>query len=347
MQLNSSDSFRLPSKIFLVKESRIFAHPTRLASVWREEVMEIVTPERRVERPEVKIDVEYGKVSSMEKISSAKPASFKSSLKRILRGAQKLLNPQDREPICLDKEKLLYDARWDTDRNICHILHNQAPQPLTVKQKLPHVDVTVILREAACEMALETYQLLGLNVLRTDRDVIGSHLVGTQGINGMYEPYYPQMYGDLQFDGYLSNTPERIFIARRKARSILNESDVDQFLSKYGFVKYYYEDIPISEQWSLTRNARAIVACHGAALGSLAFNQRGVKLVELFHPGYVTHSFRNTTFAAGGEWCAVTGKMPPDLIGQIDYQRQARTFASANMAIDISALKRGLEYLGL
>jgi len=146
---------------------------------------------------------------------------------------------------------------------------------------------------------------------------------------------------------HLNPYPERIFVSRRNTRSVANESDVEQLLSKYGFIKYYYEDIPISEQWSLTRNASAIVACHGAALSSLVFNQKGVKLIELFHPGYVTHTYRHFTFAVGGDWCAVTGKMPPDIIRKIDYQKQGRAFASDNMTIDTSTLQKAIEYLDL
>jgi hypothetical protein len=52
-------------------------------------------------------------------------------------------------------------------------------------------------------------------------------------------------------------------------------------------------------------NARQIVAVHGAALASLAFNQRGLahkpgdlrgmQLIELFGPGYQVELYRRIT----------------------------------------------------
>jgi len=54
--------------------------------------------------------------------------------------------------------------------------------------------------------------------------------------------------------------------------------------------KYYFEDIPISEQCRQPHSA--IAGMHGAAPSSLVLTTTA-KLIELFHPGYVVDMYRN------------------------------------------------------
>jgi capsular polysaccharide biosynthesis protein len=117
-------------------------------------------------------------------------------------------------------------------------------------------------------------------------------------------------------------------------------------LQAYGFKKYYFEDIPISEQWSVGRNAKVIVGMHGAALSNLVFNSNKVKLIELFHPGYVIDMYRNMANAVGGTWCGVSGQITKDVIGKLDFKQEARAFAESRTQIDINSLRMALEYLG-
>jgi capsular polysaccharide biosynthesis protein len=117
-------------------------------------------------------------------------------------------------------------------------------------------------------------------------------------------------------------------------------------LQAYGFKKYYFEEIPISEQWSVAKNAKVIVGMHGAALSSIVFNSNKVKLIELFHPGYVVDMYRNIANAVGGTWCGVSGKITEDVIGKLDFKQEARAFAETRTQIDINSLRMALEYLG-
>jgi len=117
-------------------------------------------------------------------------------------------------------------------------------------------------------------------------------------------------------------------------------------LQAYGFKKYYFEDIPISEQWSVARNAKVIFGMHGAALSSLVFNSNTVKLIELFHPGYVIDMYRNMANAVGGTWCGVSGQITEAVIGKLDFKQEARGLARTRTQIDINSLRMTQEYLG-
>jgi hypothetical protein len=85
---------------------------------------------------------------------------------------------------------------------------------------------------------------------------------------------------------------------------------------------------------------------HGAALSSLVFNSHTVKLLELFHPGYVIDMYRNMANPVGGSWCGVSGKITEDVIGKLDFQQEARGLARTRTQIDINSLRMTLEYLG-
>ena len=124
-------------------------------------------------------------------------------------------------------------------------------------------------------------------------------------------------------------------------------SEVEQTLQAYGFQKYYFEDIPISEQWSIARNAKVVVAMHGAALSNLVFNRNQVKLIELFHPGYIVNMYRHTANAMGGTWCGVSGQITKDIIEELDVKEKPRAFALTRTRIDVNSLRMALEYMGV
>ncbi|MBR8828128.1 MAG: glycosyltransferase family 61 protein [Gomphosphaeria aponina SAG 52.96 = DSM 107014] len=320
----------IPSKINSVGPLKIFTYPTRLAAAWKADISEINIPAYEVYRPELEITIEQGSTKSL----GIEP---KNLLKRIYKKMA--------APIEMGEEYIL-DARYETDKNIAHILKNIAPGLLAAKEMPPKIPkITVILRANASEMARNAYDLLGFPILCTDRDVKGKIIRAPSGKDGAYEKWYEELFGKLAFAGYTKETPARVFISRKGARSLINESEVEATLQDYGLKKFYYEDIPISEQWSITKNAKVIVGIHGAAMASIVFNCNRPQVIELFHPGYVTHAWRHMTSAVGGSWCGVTGQITENVIKELDFKHKARSFASAPTKIDIKSLKMALEYL--
>ncbi len=166
-------------------------------------------------------------------------------------------------------DKYILDARYETDKNIAHIVKNVAPGLLPAQKLPPQIpDITVVLSADCSKMAKTAYKLLGFSILCTDKDVKGKIIDAPTGRYGQYEVWYKELFGKLSFEGYEKDTPKRIFISRKGNRSLINESEIEELLNKYGFKKFYYEDIPISQQWSIGRNAEVIVGLHGAALSS-------------------------------------------------------------------------------
>lgn len=83
-----------------------------------------------------------------------------------------------------------------------------------------------------------------------------------------------------------------IFISRRKARSrqIVNEDEVIDTLSKWDFVPYVLEDFDWQDQVKLFRQARIIIAPHGAGLTNMIFASPETKILELFGRK-ISHAF--------------------------------------------------------
>lgn len=329
-------SLIVPPGSISVAQSRVFTYPTRLADLYVAAIQEIDIPAHRVARPELRVTISEG---STELPNGALVKSLRSRLKKL---RKKLIDPVNLDDSCV------YDCRYEVDdNNIAHILNNLVVPILAAQRICP--EVIAILRAKASNLARNVFDLLGVKVVCTDAEVQGRIVrVGQAGRDRFAgDGLYASFFNGVQFKGYIEATPRRIFVSRRKTRRLRNEEEVEGVLREFGFIKTYFEDIPISEQWSLSRNASAMVFIHGAALSSVLFNQKGVRLVELSHPGFVTNWGRNMTSASGGAWRGVTGRLPPDIIRVLDYRGDARRFAFDDMEIDVTSLKMALESLGI
>ena len=310
-----------------VAASKMFTYPTRLASAWKPQIMEINLPEYQLQRPDIHISIRQESTQTITKDSD-----------NIYRKIYRKFTP----PMQVDGEYIL-DSRYETDGNIAHIMTAVVPRLLAAKKMCDRV--TIVLKSNASNMGKNVYKLLGASIICTDKDINGKLVLADDYNPGAYEGCYTALFGELAFEGFNPQTPEKIFISRKGTRSLINESEIDLTLQAYGFKKYYFEDIPISEQWSVTKNAKVIVGMHGAALSHMVFNCNKVKLIELFHPGYVVDMYRNMVNAVGGTWCGVSGQITEDVIGKLDFNQKARDFALTSTKIDLDSLRMALEYL--
>jgi capsular polysaccharide biosynthesis protein len=311
-----------------VAASKMFTYPTRLASAWKPDIMEINLPEYQLQSPDIEISIRQESTRTLPNCSNI--------YRKIYR---KLAAPMQ-----IDGEYIL-DTRYEIDSNMAHIMTGVVPRLLAVQKICDRV--TLVLHSNATPMAKNIYKLLGASILCTDKDVNGKLVLADDQSHGAYDACYNALFGELTFEGFNPQTPEKVFISRKGSRNLINESEVEQTLQAYGFKKYYFEDIPISEQWSVARNAKVMVGMHGAALSSLVLNNNNkVKLIELFHPGYVVDMYRNMANAVGGSWCGVSGQITEDVIGKLDFKEEARAFAGTSTKIDINSLRMALEYLG-
>jgi hypothetical protein len=319
----------LSARSFTVPDSWIFAHPTRLTSAWQPQMLEIYRRGYTLTRPAIDVGLQY---ASSETLG----IRVRSPLRRIY---QKIASPMKYEA------HPILDARFETDNNIAHLLTLVLPKILAFErfgQK-----GAVVLRRNASNMARSFFQTLNIPVVCTDRFVIGNLIKTGDSVQGAFEGWYPDLFQNLTFDGQVEHTPERVFLSRRGQRKLINDDLVNQFLQTRGFKRIYFEDIPIGEQWSWLRNAKSVVAIHGAGMAGLLFSRPRVKVIELFHPGFVNDIYRNMTAAVGGTWCGVTGKIMKDTIRKVDYDANPHGVAMDSFEVDISTVESALQFLNI
>lgn len=86
---------------------------------------------------------------------------------------------------------------------------------------------------------------------------------------------------------------ERIYISRARARGrkVRNEDALWAGLESRGFQRVFLEELDWPTQIRLFRQAREIVAPHGAGLANLVFCRPGTRVVELFSRSYMHWCF--------------------------------------------------------
>jgi hypothetical protein len=221
-----SQTHLFSGKAVEVAPAKLFTYPTRLAGAWHPEVLEIHKPGYRLDRPDSELKVEQ---------SSTKALNIKREGKNVMRWASKTLGA----PITIENS-YLYDTRFDTDKNIAHILTNVTPAVLLSQGYYP--DITLILGSDASPMGLRAYELLGFKVLCTEQEVCGSLIQIPRAVDGRYEGWYRELFEKIEFQGYVKDSPSRIFISRKGQRSLLNETEVSQVLDmvSIGFILKTY-----------------------------------------------------------------------------------------------------------
>jgi capsular polysaccharide biosynthesis protein len=86
---------------------------------------------------------------------------------------------------------------------------------------------------------------------------------------------------------------ERIFVSRAKARRrrITHEESLWAALEARGFRRILLEERTWPEQIAVFREAKEIVAPHGAGMANIVFSSAGTRVVELFNREYVNPCF--------------------------------------------------------
>ena len=319
----------LSARSFAVPDSWIFAHPTRLTSAWQPQMLEIFRRGYTLTRPAIEVGLQYASSETL-RIRVRNPA------RRIY---QKIASPMTYEA------HPILDARFETDNNIAHLLTLVLPRLLAF-QRFGEKGA-VVLRRNASQMARNFFQTLDIPVICTDRFVMGNLIKTDEMVQGAFEGWYPDLFRDLTFSGEVEDTPEKVFLCRRGQRRLLNDDLMDEFLQPHGFKRIYFEDIPIGEQWSWLQKAKSVVAIHGAGMAGLLFSRPGVKVVELFHPGFVNDIYRNMTAALSGSWCGVTGKITKNTIRKVDYEGNPHGVAMDSFEVDISTVESALQFLNI
>jgi capsular polysaccharide biosynthesis protein len=106
-------------------------------------------------------------------------------------------------------------------------------------------------------------------------------------INFLRETYLPKETSNQK------KYPTKIYISRAKSRHrhIINEPEVLDLITQYGFIPIFLENFSFSEQIAIFNHAEYIIAPHGSGLTNLLFCNPDTTVIEFFAPRYVRSDY--------------------------------------------------------
>jgi hypothetical protein len=187
-------------------------------------------------------------------------------------------------------EGLFMDLRTMEPNNISHVLHDVIPLVLHA-QKVLGCKVTLVIHRIAPPFR-ELVEAFDITIVDTGMRVRGTEVCAHACRRlTAYEPpwfdmpsilFLPEVYSDWDFDA--NDSHESVFIARRGERALKNQAEVEAMLDSLGFKTVYMEDYDSRRKLGLLKNARRIVAVHGAGLAPALLSRRLEQVVELMPP---------------------------------------------------------------
>jgi hypothetical protein len=199
------------------------------------------------------------------------------------------LNGAMRRPRMFDAPVL--DLRGVEPNNISHLLLDAIPYCL--RARAAAVSNTVFLFRKMAPRFAELLQIFDI-VPRYEPGKVAANVIKLRGARGLAVfnlidtfdctafSFFPDTY--LPFDFSSSTGFDRIFLARRGPRSLLNHGEIERVVAAYGYRTVFMEDYSLRDQLSIGARARHVVALHGAAMSLLAVNRGIESIVEILPP---------------------------------------------------------------
>jgi len=246
----------------------------------------------------------------------------------------------------LTKRRAIIDsAVWVTDdwsSGYFHCLGDVAPKILIGKDKIDKYGLLLPAWFGNNNFASELIEILEIEKIRYLRpgEVVR--------IKKLYLPFHTPM------SGYFNKTivcmlrnifrtvvtrksdSERVYISRRLAakRRLLNESQIEPILNKYGFRIVETEKLSLKQQIELFAGCQFMLSVHGAGLTNMLFMPPGSKVLELKkRDENLTNCYFNLSLALDHEyWYQFCQASPPEISAH-----------SADLIIDVSKLEKILD----
>lgn len=212
------------------------------------------------------------------------------------------LNPRP-GPVEHVKGTLLVLAARATGDNYYHFLVDALPRLGLLSDALPGVmdGVDAVLVDGATRYQRELLGLLGLDQRRLLHPGRGLHLRADRLLvpslpnsSTIVSPRTTQWLRENLPPRTTTGLPARLYVTRGTTphtRRVEQDAELRERLSRRGFAVLDPGALSVQEQIDHFAAARVVVAPHGAALTNLSFCRPGVRLLELFAPGYLNPGY--------------------------------------------------------
>ncbi|WP_165611613.1 glycosyltransferase family 61 protein [Cognatiyoonia sediminum] len=252
-------------------------------------------------------------------------------------------------------DRIIFDCRRESPQNWAHFLNMHLPIFFHISERLSLQwdEVLLVLPANTPTYITKAAVLFGLETLLTDETLIGTY------VDYEIDPWTSMRKSRVDWvsTDAVSNVvdaicdtgapmPPKVFLARRNTRAIQNQTEVEEFLSSLGYVTIYPEDLTVSDQFRLFREAEEMVAVHGAGLAPLLFQKRNSnlkRLVEIMPVGHMTEVFHVIAQQVGCDWIGARGRIKstyvPKIYGDMNVFSE---YSLDDFEVDIRSLKEAI-----
>lgn len=256
---------------------------------------------------------------------------------------------------------LYIDLRRDAPQNWAHFVTIHLPIVFLYMnlEKIDFDNIKLILPKNTPNYILSAADIFGLATVCTDNPVTGDGImydlthadaIRNQRVDWVhYDFVRNRLDKAISTKANIENIPDKIFLARKDTRRIINEESVFEALKELGYKKIYAEDFSAIEQFCMFERAESIVAAHGAAIAPLLFRKLDAKplsLVEIFPCGHITNNWRTVAQQVGTHWIGVRGRIRPEHIKEIyRLDRPYRRHSLQDYEVDPDSVLFALEWI--
>ena len=337
---------------FDTDESLLFTYPSRVTDLYVPDLEKVIVPVKHY--PEFKLGINVYTGST----EIRKPYGLKGKINQAFEKVANKIEHIDAG------EEFIFDARYDTDKNVSHLIQNLIAPSILVRNEISEaldkpISLNVVLRKNTSNISVKAFKLMGFEVIQTEGTVQGNIIKLDKCEDQAYFGIIPEVF-NVDFDGYTGDTPEKVFIPRQGTRSIENNAEIQSFLETRGFKTFYFEELTLEEEWSIARNAKVVVAANGAAWAHFAFNKlgyknpgipgSGVKMIVLVSPNFNTKFSQRIAKVINGRRAAVRGQLTPKALKELDFKQRSYSPHLSPMSdpykIHLKSLEEALAYLG-
>ena len=212
--------------------------------------------------------------------------SFK-SLAQNLKALIANLHAQFSKPI--EFKTIVFDVREIEPNNIAHLMMIAIPFCLHARN-VAGADIQFLFNKMA-EPYRNLLKAFDIHPITSNKKIKAPFIkiTGTRG-HAYYNiihvidcppiAFVPDIYEKYHFSSGLVGM-DKIFIARRGARALINQDEVEKLLATHGYKAVYMEDYSIAVQLGIASEANDIVAVHGASMGMLVLRKNINSLIEI------------------------------------------------------------------
>jgi capsular polysaccharide biosynthesis protein len=166
---------------------------------------------------------------------------------------------------------------------------------------------------------------------------------------GCYAPWMCEFLRSTFLSGYdrQGKSPvRRLYILRGTAgyRRVLNEAEVVQFLSRFGFEAVLLETLTVRQQAAAMASCDVVIAPHGGGLSNLVFCSPGTKVIEIFSPELVAAYYWKLSNQLGLDYYYMLGNGPAAAL-EPNYAQSWD--AHRDIEVDLKSLESTLTLAGV